>query len=440
MDRASTIGDERRVLLISSVFPPEYSSGAFRPLQMGKYLPDFGWTPLVLTSALPAATVDDDGHVPPTLILRAPRRHPAETYIRLRSAIGLPRIPGSGSQSAAVAAVPGAGRRRIADYLLFPDDRICWVPGAIWLGAEAVRRHKPSVLYSTSPDPSVHLVALALARLMRLPWVAEFRDPWTMNPFREPRPFAWMERAEHWLERRVVTTADHIVVTSAEYAADFCKSYPELDLGKFSHLPNGFDPEDFEGVQAERFDKFTIVHAGNFYEKRTARPFLLGLRRWLERDRQALASTQVLFVGRKDPDSTAAIRELGLQDTVTQTGVLPHRRTVASMLGADLLLLVPGPGEGTMPGKIFEYLAARKPVLTIADEGVARELVCRAGIGSAIYLSDVEGLAAELARLRQAIIAHLFPYPDTTELLRQYDSRCIAGRLASVLDRVVGRQ
>jgi glycosyltransferase involved in cell wall biosynthesis len=220
--------------------------------------------------------------------------------------------------------------------------------------------------------------------------------------------------------------------------SDLCKSYPELDLGKYSHLSNGFDPEDFEGVQAERFDKFTIIHAGNFYEQRSARLFLLGLWRWLERDRQALASTQVLFVERKDPDSTAAIRELGLQDTVTQTGVLPHRRMVASMLGADLLLLVPGPGEGTMPEKIFEYLASRKPVLTIAVEGVARELVCRAGIGSVIYLSDVEGLAAELARLRQAIVGHLFPYPDTIYLLRQYDRRCIAGRLASALDRVIG--
>src|ERR1035437_4768256 len=145
--------------------------------------------------------------------------------------------PQSGCREFPAAAVPGVGRRRIADFLLFPDDRICWVPGAIRRGAEAIRRHKPRILYSTSPDPSAHLVALALARLMRLPWVAEFRDPWTMNLFRKPRPFAWMERAEHWMERRVVTNADHIVVTSAEYAADFCKSYPELDLGKLVICP-----------------------------------------------------------------------------------------------------------------------------------------------------------------------------------------------------------
>jgi len=275
---------------------------------------------------------------------------------------------------------------------------------------------------------------------MHLPWVAEFRDPWTMNSFRKARPFAWMERAEHKLERRVVTNADHIVVTSAEYAEDFIRNYPGLDVGIFSHLPNGFDPEDFECVEAERFDKFTIVHAGNFYEQRSARPFLLGLRRWLECDKQALASTQVLFVGRKDPDSTVAIRELGLQGTVIQTGVLGHRQTVANMLGADILLLVPGPGVGTMPGKVFEYLAARKPILTIADEGVARELVRRTGTGSTVHPSDIAGLAAELARIREAIVARSFPYPDTTQLLRQYNRRCIAGLLASVLDEMMERR
>ena len=105
MDRASAIDDERRVLLISAVFPPEYSAGAIRPSKMAKYLPEFGWTPLVLTSAPPVGTADGEGQVSPSQVLRAPRRHLAEAYVRLRSAIRLPRIPGSG----------GAGSRAPTD-------------------------------------------------------------------------------------------------------------------------------------------------------------------------------------------------------------------------------------------------------------------------------------------------------------------------------------
>lgn len=447
MDGASAIDYERRVLLISAVFPPEYSAGAIRPSKMAKYLPEFGWTPLVLTATPPAGTADGEGQASPVQVLRAPRRHLAEAYVQLRSAMRPSRTSGSGNQSAAVPPTPavaapatGGRRRRIADYVLFPDDRICWVPGAIRLGAEAIRSYKPKILYSTSPDPSAHLVALALARHMRLPWVAEFRDPWTMNPFRNARPFAWMERMEQWLERLILKSADHIVVTSAEFTEDFVGRYPELSPASFTHLPNGFDTDDFQGVQPKHFEKFTIVHAGNFYECRSARPFLVGLRRWLEREPQARATSQVLFIGRKDPDSTAAIGELGLEDIVLQTGILPHSQTIASMLGADLLLLVPGPGKGTMTGKIFEYIAARKPVLTIADEGAARELVCRAGIGPAVDPSDVDGLSFKLEGLWRTICAGAFPYPDTTELLQQYDRRYTAGRLASVLDRVVARQ
>ena len=190
--------------------------------------------------------------------------------------------------------------------------------------------------------------------------------------------------------------------------------------------------QDFENAVSLQFDKFTIVHAGNFYEQRSARPFLVALRCWLDEEPQARASTQVLFVGREAPDSSQSIVELGLEDVVAQVAAVSHSRAVQYMLGADLLLLVPGPGSGTMPGKTFEYLAARKPVLVIADEGPARRLVNSTSIGSVVSTTDGKRLARELSRLRRVIAAGAFPYPETSELLNLYDRRRIAGQMAEV--------
>ena len=103
-------------------------------------------------------------------------------------------------------------------------------------------------------------------------------------------------------------------------------------------------------------------------------------------------------------------------------------------------VLVSAPGKRIMTREIFEHTAARKPVLTISDEGAARELVCKTGIGSVADPSDIEGLANELVKLTLTISNGSFLYPGITELLRQYDRRCIAGRLAPVLDRKVAHQ
>lgn len=110
------------------------------------------------------------------------------------------------------------------------------------------------------------------------------------------------------------------------------------------------------------------------------------------------------------------------------------------MLDADLLLLVPGPGKKAMTRRIFEYIVVRQPVLTIAEERVARELACKTGIGSVADPSDVEVITRESARRRRTIREGSFLYLDATEMLRQHDRRCIIGRLVSVLDRLVARQ
>jgi glycosyltransferase involved in cell wall biosynthesis len=280
------------------------------------------------------------------------------------------------------------------------------------------------------------LVGYILHRITGLPWIIEFRDPWILNPFREPRPFRWMESFENWLERKMLHSADHVVVTSIQYMRDFLRRYPTLKPDAFSYVPNGYDPEDFENVMPRSFEKFTILHTGNFYEARSPIPFLKALRVLLHGEPQLRANFQVLFVGKKDLNAEAALKEFSLEDVVRQVGSVSHASSIEYMLGADVLLLIPGPGNGTMPGKTFEYLAARKPILAIAEPGVAQELISSAGIGMVAAPDDIAGIANALRNMYRGITEKSYRYPDTSDLRNRYDRRQLAGRIAQILANV----
>ena len=284
-----------------------------------------------------------------------------------------------------------------------------------------------------APEPSAHLAAWGIAKVTGIRWVAEFRDPWITNPFRHPRPFRWMERLENWLEQRVVHDCDHLCVTSIEYKEDFLRRCPGLPVAKVSHIPNGFDPADFDGLMPAKFDKFTILHAGNFYGARSASGFLATYAALLARRPEWGATTQVAFVGSIDADATALIGQLRLQDNVALLGHHRHAESLRLTCGADILLLIPGPGNGTMPGKTFEYLRAARPVYCYGAEGPAARLIEEVGAGIVEPGHSTAAGAASLENLMELVMRNPSACICPAVVLRRFNRREIAGRIASVL-------
>jgi len=436
----------KTALLITIGFPPEGGGGTIRVEKNAKYLPQFGWNLAVIT-AKPPKGVSGATSFPGARIYRAPRfditlalvgvvgslRRLLNTVrdVSFRSRIEPPSLCGS-SDGGQV-----KSRRRLAEYVFIPDDRIVWVPLAILFGLLAVVRDRPAIIYSTSPSPSTHLVGYFLASLTGLPWVIEFRDPWMLNPFRIPRPFKWMETLEGIIEKKVFHKAQHIVVTSQEYKRGFLCRYPLLSPECISHIPNGFDPEDFAGVTAEPFAFFTIVHAGTFYEARSSAPFLEGVALALATDPGLKENFRVVFVGQHDLLTAAAIDRLSLDKVVSQVGIVSHRRSIEHLAGADLLLLIPGPGEGTMPGKVYEYLAARKPILALSDEGPVSALISSTSAGVVVSPEDIPGIAAAILSLYHAKTVNTTYGHVDNKVLKQFDRREIARNTASLLDDLV---
>lgn len=424
----------RSVLLITIGFPPERSGGFLRPAKLAKYLPRSGWSAVVVTSRVGKGAAGEP--VPPnTVVYRAPRMDVTALVGRLRRDrrdLVSSCVPAPETKTGRLPAAPAT--RRWSDWVTFPDDRAFWIPGAVVAGWFASRRHQVGVLYSTSPATSTLIVGFALKWLTGLPWVVEFRDLWIQNPFRLERPLRVLERLDRWLEAAVIRGADRVIVISAPMREQILAAHHEIRGEDVVVLPNGFDPDDFEGLERRELAGFVIVHAGTFYERRSAAPFLDGLHRWLETQPRLRQTVRVYFVGAPDENSRRLIADLGLEDVVTLVGNVLHRESLRYMVSADLLLLVPGPGEGTMTGKVFEYLAARRPILAVAGRGVVRDLVTSSGIGVCAPPEEPAAIATALASLYDQISTGAYRYPDTEALRKEFDRAQIARQTAALLD------
>lgn len=419
----------KNVLLVYIDYPPRIQSGGVRGSRLLRYLPDHGWKAQVLTMLHTPEHCDLQLGAP-TQVHRVPGPHLARWSGLLR-----PRRPTVARRAAAGPAAPAptiAGPRRFARYFV-PDTYVFWIPHAIKAGLAIVRRHDIHVLYTSSPSESTLLVGFCLQRLTGLPWIVEFRDPWMLNPFRIARPFGWLECVERRLESMVVSSADQLIVTSEHYRDQLLERYPSLAPESVTWVSNGYDPDDYMTLDHERFDRFTIVHAGKFYGERSSLDFLRGLQLFAERRPDLAVTTQVVFIGTIDREGFAFIERAGLQALIQLRGVRPHVEALQAVAGADVNLLIPGPGLGTMPAKLFEQIAVGRPILALVDEGPAKAFIDANDCGLCIGAHDIDGIAKAIERLRGA-----GPLVAVDEALkRRYAYPDIARRVAEVLDNTL---
>ncbi len=410
---------ERRVLCIAYHFPPMGGIGTQRTLKFARYLPESGWIPVILTAREPGAGPEDRSllaEVPPFVSV-----HRSPVF----------RLPGW---------LPWRVRNWIARWLFLVDEQLGWLPFAVSVGKRILSSGKIDALFSTVAPFTAHLIALALHRSTRLPWVADFRDLWVGNPaMRFPTPVH--TRIASSLERAVISEAAWVTVVSEPMREALCSRYPDLPPSRVVCLPNGYDPADFVGVEPLGQDpaRFTLVYAGSFYGARSPKTFFQALAGVLSDGVVPRDRIRVRFVGNIGQAARREISALGLTDVVEVVGYVPHRQSIAYLLGADALLLVVAAGSGSevvLTGKIFEYLAAAKPILALVPAGPAADLICSARAGTVVDPRDVPAIGAEIAGFyARWCQGELRCTPDPTVVAR-YDRRCLAAALARLLDEV----
>ena len=337
---------------------------------------------------------------------------------------------------------PRSLREWVSHALLTPDSRIGWIPPAVRAGLRAVRRHRPDVIYSTSPYMSAHLIGLILARWTHKPWVADFRDPWSGNPFRD-LGFETLKRWDAWLESLVLREASQVVCTTPTLMNDLCRRHPGI-ADKCVTILNGFDRECFKDIQPNRSagaDEFVLIHCGQFYGPRSPKVWFEALKRARVRSPRAADRIRIVLVGPDRYDGTPLTQiasDIGVADRVDVLGNKGHAESLSLLAGGDALMLAGSDGPRNdlqVPNKLYEYLAIRKPILAavaqdnptvgILQEARAEAIICPPG--------DVEALAQAMIRLasrRNPVIDNAWSGVD------RFDRARCAEQLLDIFQRV----
>lgn len=452
--RVGISGGSRRVLIVAYVFPPIAYAGTHRTLRFCRYLPANGWLPTVLTIA-EGEDLDND----PALLKRVPpevgiyRTMTFDPYRTYRQRLTRMRRTGVPAGSAPRAAVPiggtgdrGAGlirklKKLGIPFVTTPDHMVFWIPFALGAGVRIARREKPDVIYTSSPPHSEHLIGLALAKLLRRPWVADFRDPILDSSGYSPGRF--QARVDAGLERLVVKHADTVLIISDDYRTKVCRRYPEWQ-DKLVTLPNGFDPELFERTSAEPYKRFTILYAGSFYANRRPGLFLLGFSRWIHAQGDAVKNdVQVEIYGPDFAEAREIVAEEGLEAWVRFGGMVPQDEVIRRQKGAHLLLLVIGfdpESRGTVTSKVFEYMACGHPILAIMPEGEAAAILESYSPLYWVREDDADAVATSLALAYEAYRHRdgaQAPELDVSRADSPYDARAQTQRLAAIFESLV---
>jgi glycosyltransferase involved in cell wall biosynthesis len=374
-----------KLLLVTMYFPPAGGGGVQRPLKFATHLPALGIETHVLAPDDPKWVHRDDDLAPPTqawvhrVRYVGPKgRLPAEELHGLR---GLDR----------------AGRKAALSFrrVLVPDENVSWNLTAVPAAIRIARREGIDVVVTTSPPTSVHLVGAAVKRATGAKWIADLRDSIVANPHRrvESRLVRAKEATGESVARFVARSADAVTAVTEPIGEEL----RALGAERIQTIPNGCDFEDFAGLEYRPGPRFRLTHTGSFFGKRSPRPFL-----------EALAQTDgdsvVRFVG----DFRAADREwaedLGLGDRLELHPYLPRRRVLELQRDSEaLLLLIPesgGRGRAVLSAKVFEYLAAERPILAVVPpDGAAADLIRETDAGVVVAPEDVGGIRDALVEL-----------------------------------------
>ena len=373
-------------LLVSFYFPPAGGGGVQRPLKLAQYLPAMGVETHVLAPDDPRWLHRDDG-------LRAP----SQAWVHRARYVGV----SGGKPSEVLAGTQGLERvatkaRLQLRRLVVPDENATWALTAIPAGIKLVRKHDIDVIVSTSPPPSTHLIAAAIARATGAKWVADLRDSIVAHAHRRADSAATRAKSSLQLRvaRLVASRADAITCVSEAISEETRALRPR---GPVVTIANGCDFDDVAGLDRQPSDRFRITHTGSFFGRRDPRPFL-----------QALHDSGLDVVARFLGDFRPADRDwaesLGLGDRLELLPYAPRAESLALQRDSEaLLLLIPeadGRGRGVLSGKVFEYVAVGRPILAaVPPDGAAAELIRETGAGVVVPPDDPAAIRAALEGL-----------------------------------------
>jgi glycosyltransferase involved in cell wall biosynthesis len=397
----------KKVLIITYYWPPAGGPGVQRWLKFVKYLPEFGIEPIVYCPDNPNYPFTDTSLVSDInsdlTVLKTPIREPykwAQLFSKSKTAnLSKGLITNQKKQSV------------LEKLLLFvrgnffiPDARISWVRPSILFLSDYILTHKIDTIVTTGPPHSLHLIGLQLKQKHSIKWVADFRDPWTQRGYHKKLKLSSFAQKKHkTLEATVLQTADELLVTSLKTKTLFS----ELTSTPISVLTNGFDFEISSGTPLD--SKFTLSHIGSLFEGRNPSVLWKVLSGLIKESEDFAKTFQLNLIGSVSTEVLDTLCSYGLENYISNLGYVSHNDVLEYQRKTQLLLLIEEDSKETeyiIPGKLFEYMASKRPIIAIGPESSDVQAILNQTYSGTYFRYD------EAVALRKLLLQHFEAYKD----------------------------
>jgi glycosyltransferase involved in cell wall biosynthesis len=425
---------QKRVLIITYYWPPSGGSGVQRWLKFAKYLPEAGWEPVIFTPENPDFDLKDESllkEISPNLeVIRFPIWEPYQLFAKVKK-------KGESHPGRILEQQKKGILDKLAIWLranlLVPDPRVFWVKPATQFLNELLQEGQFQAIITTGPPHSLHLIGQKLKQKHGIPWLADFRDPWSQWEFLDTLPMLPFIRRKHEsLERKVLQQADVVVTISPTFQRDLEK----LAGRKVDLVTNGYDPADIPKdfiLLPKVANRLHLVYTGIIDAIRNPLPLMQALKAEFEVGGEEVSWS---FVGKVSEQVQQQVEaDSWLQAHIHFAGYVPHHQVFEFYAKADALVLIltdTKNAKGNIPGKLFEYLATGLPVLALGDpQGDSSGILSQAGAGAVLGHGDLKGMQAKLRELYESAGTQ-----QTLGSLEAFSRKTGSKQVATLLDRI----
>jgi glycosyltransferase involved in cell wall biosynthesis len=422
------LNENKKLLVIAYYFPPMGLSGVQRTLKFVKYLPDFGWDPVVLTS-FPDDYYAYDESLDSEIEGKAVNIYRARKYKKSKSSLEKKPKP-----------FPSYSKQKIGSTILrtiyLPDSKVHWKAPALRKAETIFKEHEIEAIFATAPPYTDFLVAAELSKKYGVPFIADYRDIWVENPFHyHPTPFHKLKNTK--LEEMVLNHAQKIIVITRHHKELLVSKYPFISHTDISIIPHGYDPDDFKPHEEVKPnpEKFTITHSGLFQDDRTPKYFFRALEKFFKKNKAAKDLLEARFIGLMRKPHLKLIKKHGLEKNVKCVGYLPHNDTIRNLMESDILWLMLNDTVRT-PGKLYEYFGAKKPILACLPEGAMKQLVREYGSAITTMPNDVEAIEEAIRSFYELWKTRNLPKPELA-FTEKYNRKQLAFDLSREISMTV---
>ncbi|WCM42826.1 glycosyltransferase family 4 protein [Flavobacterium sp. CBA20B-1] len=359
----------KKVLIIAYYWPPAGGPGVQRWLKFVKYLPEFNIEPIVYVpenASYPIIDNDLENDVQNrTIVLKQPINEPYKIASFLSK---------KNTKTISSGIIKAKKKQTFVEKLLLyirgnffiPDARVGWVKPSVNYLSNYIKKNAIDIIITTGPPHSMHLIGMELQKQLSVKWIADFRDPWTNIGYHKELKLSAKSAQKHkYLEKEVLTKADTVITTS--YTTK--KEFAEITSKPIHVITNGYDVETVEKPALDT--KFTVSHIGSLLSKRNPKILWQALNEILKENEQFKSDFQLQLIGKVSPEILDSLKEFNLQNHTKTIGYIPHSEALKYQRSAQVLLLIEIDSYetiGIIPGKLFEYMAAERPILAIGPE------------------------------------------------------------------------